>query len=142
MSIELGEPPALVVSFEEQQVTAALGTYSWEYKSGGAVLGTESDAAPLYETEIPVLSVAEEDVTVSLLFEMTPDTVSVQCWDDSFWETDWDNVSDQLVVQTAATDGETIEAQAGYVYQVTAVWNDADGYSGTVNYSFCLELTG
>ncbi|MCD7756885.1 MAG: hypothetical protein LUH45_01745 [Clostridiales bacterium] len=50
--------------------------------------------------------------------------------------------SDLLVVQTAATDGETIEARAGYVYQVTAVWNDADGYSGTVNYSFCLELAG
>ncbi|MCD7846283.1 MAG: helix-turn-helix domain-containing protein [Oscillospiraceae bacterium] len=139
-SMALGEPPILVVSFEEQQVTAALGTYSWEYQSGGAVLGTESDAAPLYEMDIPVLSVTEEDVTVSLLFEMTPDTVSVQCWDDSFWETDWDNVSDLLVVQTAATDGETMEARAGYVYQVTAVWKDAEGYSGTVNYSFCLEL--
>ncbi|MCD7769063.1 MAG: hypothetical protein LUH36_02945, partial [Oscillospiraceae bacterium] len=136
MSMELGEPPALAVSFAEQQIAAALGTYSWEYQSGGGVLGTESDAAPLYETDIPVLSVTEETVTVCMKFEMAPDMISVQCWDESFWSDD----ADMLVVRTVATDGETIEAQAGYVYQVTAVWDDADGYSGTVNYSFCLEL--
>lgn len=149
----LTSPPQLVVTCWEKQITAHLGTYSWEYQNGdGTSTGVESDSMhPLeskeYMEDLPIgySYLSSIDAFQALLqFEVTPDEVKMRYWSTDHWNEPVAE-SEELEVQAIevdfadgsyTTDYHTRLPEGNYVYEVIAKWSGSEAYSGTAHYSF------
>lgn len=130
------KPPVLTVECGDNQVTALLGTHTWNWTdSDGRGQGIASDHPhPLNIKEhVPVLNAVKKETT--LQFEDSPNTVSVVCWSDEYWNDTSDDGE-----EIAVNENSFKLKYGGYIYQVRAKWNDKTSHNGEATYSFYAEL--
>ncbi|MEE0435736.1 MAG: hypothetical protein UDB11_10125 [Peptococcaceae bacterium] len=140
-------PPQLTVLGADDSAQARLGTYSWDWEDEDGGKGTSSDSVhPLAAQEYtPVLSVDTDDsaqnVTLAFEADVEPDSVSVRAWDTAYWGAD-DSAPSVEVPVTQDDEGCIGFALLSYdaVYEVHAVWDSADDYSGDAYYSFATSI--
>lgn len=130
------EPPRLTVSFGGGDTFDAItGTYGWNYDNGdGTTTGIEADSPhplDLYEQLTPVETTVP---FVELQFEVSPQSISVRCWDDTCWG------NTQAVPEDAVVSGNMLELKGhGYIYEVIATWTGENlAAHGTVHYVFYI----
>lgn len=137
----LTEPPSLMVVCGDESIEAIGGNYSWNVDNGD---GTASSviacgAHPLDGRDYtPVLEV-EGDGSVLLQFGPQPTSITVQCWSEEYWG-DTSAASQEVPVEALAEDPEALVIslmEGGYIYEVSATWDGADGSGGTASYVFC-----
>lgn len=143
------EMPDLVVAGTVGTVEAGKGTSSWIYKNEDgtetAVMADSQHPLAMVET-MPVLEMLPnyfshtDPSVVSLQFysygnAMPPDSIRVLCWREN------SNAEDAEDIEVIRDDGEIALKlkDSNYIYEVTAVWNSADLYSGTVRYHFRVK---
>ena len=141
--------PVLTVIGPGGTVEAGKGTSSWIYKNEdgteSAVMADSQHPLSLVET-MPVLEMLPDYFshtdpnTVTLWFyssgnELPPDKIEVLCWSEKCPTDDPERIAvtrDNGEIALKLKDG-------NYIYEVTAVWNSASQYSGTVRYHFRTE---
>lgn len=131
-SVIVAEPPALMVASGGTKTRALLGTYSWMYKKDdGTATGICADSAhPLQSRQsMKALDRSRSDSSVATLqFEVTPDVVSVYCWDASCWGTynvDGEPVTVEKVAaefegETSALNHFIVLRDGEHIYEVVA----------------------
>ena len=132
----LEEPPALTVVSDETALSAQLGSYSWQRKlSDGTSESVIADSAHPLDCRDLLSPLETPEHTAVLRFSEKPDSiVSVRCWSDAHWE---EPFADSDPVER---NGDTITLKpGGYIYEVSAQWDTADGYGGTADYSFYIK---
>lgn len=147
-SAVMEEPPALMVASGGTKTRALLGTYSWMYKEDdGTAAGICADSAhPLQSRQsMKALDRAKSDSSVATLqFAVTPDVVSVYCWDESCWGK-YNMDGDPVTVETVAAEfeGDTsalnhfiVLRDGEHIYEVVAEWNRPGAFYGTAYYGF------
>ncbi len=137
-SVRLEKPPLLTVISDEDAHDALLGTYSWWYENGdGTSADIEVDHAHPLDCEAWLPPLETTSPTAVLHFAEEPDRiVSIRCWSDDNWS-DSTAESEDITVM-----GNEIELKiGGYIYEVTAKWNNENGYGGTAYYSFYVKLS-
>ena len=137
------DPGTLEVVSRQGSVEAWRGSYSWDVDLGdGTRRGIEADAAHPLDViaELPVLRAVPDTIsrskpqTVSLLFSLAPESVSVVCWDASR--------SPRAEEPGERVEYETREGAATFdlregdrVYMITAVWKQPE-YEGLAYFAF------
>lgn len=115
---------------------ALLGTYSWQWQSsGGSWEGTASDSAHPLDCRKLLLPLETGEETAALRFQAEPDSiVDVRCWSDAHWS------DPDAEAEPCALDGNTLQLKpGGYIYEVTARWDDSQGSGGTACYAFYIR---
>lgn len=144
----LEQPPAMAVigTLDETYHDALQGGYSWQSKNAdGTFTDTEADGAhPLAcKTQLSPALEMTYDHTLNLLFPegAAPDEiVRVRCWSDASWGNTAAESETVAVCGSAAGSDYAIELKpGGYIYEVTARWDTADGYGGTASYAFYVK---
>lgn len=144
----LSRPPALSVigTLDETNHAALLGGYAWKSKNAdGTFTETKADSAhPLAcRAQLQPALEMEHDHTLKLLFPegaLPDEIVRVRCWSDASWGSSTAQSETVRVLGSAAEGGYAIEVKpGGYIYEVTARWDDADGYGGTASYAFYVK---
>lgn len=129
-------PPDLVVAWEEQEVIAWKGGYSWTKPAGdGTMEGTIAcGPAPLEVIEdLPVVS-AEAGDQVVLVFAGVPDKLQVYCYPAE------DRATDAQSVEQPLMNGNVLvppEGDTGKVYEAHAKW-ESGGNDGSALYAFYI----
>lgn len=134
----LTSPPELTVVSGDQEVTALLGGYTWDYCIGGDQWqGVCVDCAHPLQCQDLMTPLTTTEGTVRLEFAEEPLEFTVRCWSDSCWGDDYLGELD-AVEEDVTVDGYTVELkQEGYIYQVIAKWDTAEpAAKGTAYYSF------
>lgn len=144
----LAQPPALAVigTLDETYHDALLGGYSWQSKNAdGTFTDTEADSAHPLACKAQLSPALEMtyDHTLNLLFPegaMPDEIVRVRCWSDASWGKTADGGETVRVQGSADGGGYAIPLKpGGYIYEVTARWDTADGYGGTASYAFYVK---
>ena len=142
------QPPAMAVigTLDETYHDTLQGSYSWQSKNtDGTFTDIEADGAhPLAcKTQLSPALEMENDRTLNLIFPQgaAPDEiVRVRCWSDADWGNTAAGNETVRVSGSAAAGGYTIEVKPdGYIYEVIARWDTADGYGGTASYAFYVK---
>lgn len=126
-------PPVLTLMHDHGSNEALLGTYSWNYGKGdGTWAGIEADAMHPLDCQDSLLPIGTENLYAELSFAVEPDSFTIRCWHDS----QWGNYDAQA--EAIAHHGNVFELlPGGYVYEVTATWNDdGEAFYGTAHYAF------
>lgn len=151
-------PPKLSVISNGISLNALRMTTSWSFRSGtGTVSSTESDTDhPLNLKEyVPVIEILSEDYPVltsdrlsaSLFFyesgseplnPVPPDSITVRRWDASDWGNS-DARADSVSVTVSNGNFHIPLKDSSCIYEIVAVWNSHERFSGTVYYSFCTQ---
>lgn len=142
----LDKPPKMtVVPFSgAEEVVAMNGSYSWSHLqedglTQNVIACGEGMPERLRDMMSPMsLPAAGEPMTAALRFGDAPDSVSVRSWafnDPQVPGVDWDQV------EVHELDGNLGEFQielkdGGYIYEVTAEWNEGGTYWGSAVYHF------
>lgn len=132
----LKEPPALTVLCGDTAAGALLGTYSWQWQTpGGSWEGVASDSAHPLDCQEFLLPLETEEETAVLRFQAEPGSiVDVRCWSDAHWS------DPHAEAEPCVFDGSTLQLKpGGYIYEVTAQWDDSQGSGGTAHYSFFIR---
>ena len=127
----LETPPELRIAAGDGAVTSSKGTYSWSYFNGYGWPTIEADSIHPLEYEDIVETLTTADNTVTLEFDVPPDSITAEeCWSDAHWgSTGAESESFEL-------DGSEITLKpGGYIYTIRARW-DAEGYNGSCRYVF------
>ena len=129
----LPQPPGLTVTCGEESVTAALGSFQWEYpQEDGTTVAVVSDAVhPLdREGDLPELAGGSQ---ATLSWDGPgPETVVLCCWpEDAGGDTDREAVE-------VPVDGDSFALLAGlHIYEVRAEWPEGQASgSGDASYAF------
>jgi len=155
-------PPDLIVTGYEQSIVALKGTSSWVSKnpdgyetaidsdsSHPLLVGVDSaiDTMPTVYI-IPTIFSSIDPLSVNLQFNdidstpvrvIPPNEVKVRCWDvKDRGNTDAESEDLKVNIENGnfyfrLKDGE-------YIYEVTAVWEGADNYSGKASYCFSSKI--
>lgn len=132
----LKEPPALTVICGDTAAGALLGTYSWQWQApSGSWEGVASDSAHPLDCQEFLLPLETEEETAVLRFQAEPGSImDVRCWSDAHWS------DPDAEAEPCAFDGSTLQLKpGGYIYEVTAQWDDSQGSGGTAHYAFYLR---
>lgn len=126
-------PPELDLIFDGGSASVNLGTHTWNYDKGdGTWSGICSDHAHPLDCEELADPVILTNTQTKLAFEDAPDSIAIQCWQDSAWGAN--------TAESEAVTAEGFDLQlkpGGYIYEVTAKWNDdGSAYNGTAYYYF------
>ncbi|MCD8130729.1 MAG: hypothetical protein LUE16_05540 [Lachnospiraceae bacterium] len=139
---KLTGPPELTISYDGETYSVLKGGYSWTYESGnGKYTSTVADAEhPLQCQELfSPIYVSDGFLTVTLNFEVNPDTVLVRCWSDEYWD-DFENaVEEDIDVDNMAFE---LKTDGGYIYQIVGTWDSCEGCKGIADYSFYVLPDG
>lgn len=135
LNLQENKIPTLTVTCGERSVETLADSYSY-----GDLAPLVAEKHQLFrKNEMPVLHVyipieaLEEDFFAKLLFDVAPDSMTVECWSTELWDKE-------------ATESEKITVSDGYItlkpygalYSVIAKWDGESG--GSVTYCFYTEL--
>ena len=127
--------PTLTVTCGDSSVDTATDSHSY-----GDLAPLVAESHPLFRrSELPVLCIyipeeaLEEDFCAELIFDVAPDSVSVECWSTELWDKE-DVKSENIDV----SNGNITLKSYGALYSVTAQWDGESG--GSVTYCFYTEL--
>lgn len=127
----LETPPELRPFSSDGTVTASKGTYSWMYNNGFNWTGIESDSIHPLEYKDHVETLTTADNTVTLEFDVPPDSISAEeCWSDENWgntdaESEWFELNGSEITLKPG----------GWIYVIGARW-DRENYRGGCRYVF------
>lgn len=127
----LETPPELRIAAGDGTVTSSKGTYSWSYFNGYVWPTIESDSIHPLEYKDHVETLTTADNTVTLEFDVPPDSISAEeCWSDENWgntdaESEWFELNGSEITLKPG----------GWIYTIRAKW-DAEGYNGSCRYVF------
>lgn len=125
------EPPACTVESGGTSVQAMRGGFSWSWESEEGMEAVIADSAhPLDCQELlPPFSAGEG--TAALKFELEPTEIEyVQCWPDSCWG------EPAAAGEELPVEGGVISLkEGGWIYEIRACWDGANGSGGTVSYA-------
>lgn len=115
-------PSDLQISCGDTSILSSSGSYTWTLEEADGTGSTviACGAAPTDDPErLPLLEASE--TTVSLTWDIPPETVTVRCWADA-----------DSPEETAAVENGALCLKSGtYIYEVTAAWE-----RGTASYAF------
>lgn len=135
--VVLDSPPWLAVVSEDTSVGAVTGTYSWENpQADGTIRSVEADSPHPLDCRDLLCPLDTTENTARLDFGHDPDAIlSVRRWSDALWGQTGAEPED------VPADGLTISlAPGGWVYEVTARWDDQGYGGGTASYCFYIDL--
>lgn len=145
----LQQPPVMTVfgTLDETAHNTLQGGYAWQCKNAdGTIADTEAEGAhPLAcKTQLSPALEMTYDRTLNLIFPQgaAPDEiVRVRCWSDANWGKTAAKSETVRIIQGGAAEGGYAIAlkPGGYIYEVTARWDTADGYGGTASYAFYVK---
>ncbi len=137
--------PDLTVVCTDKSVMALKGSTTWTYTSdSGKGQSFCSDSMhPLQAVEhmeslslLPSRYSRFEPLLATLIFDkLSPDKVTVRCWDESCIDKS-DSPAEEIPVVKDGTDYTLKLLDGNYIYEVVAEWNTNANYSGVVHYSF------
>lgn len=132
----LKEPPALTAVCGDTAAGALLGTYSWQWQApSGSWEGVASDSAhPLALPGVPSAPGDRGGNRRPALPGGAGSITDVRCWSDAHWS------DPGAETEPCAFDGSTLQLKpGGYIYEVTAQWDDSQGSCGTAHYAFYIR---
>lgn len=146
----LDSPPTLSVLYDETVTEALKGVYSWTWQNAdGTSTSLLADSlhplqAQEFMTPLYLLADTHPDpasLNAYLQFEAIPDQIRVCRWSGDDWgrtdaESELVEVSDDAGDPSAAPLFKISLEDGQYIYEVTAVWDQMEAYSGTASYSF------
>jgi len=141
-------PPGVVITLDEDCIEPRTDKIDWEYRKDGQLdqkVIDRSHALEAKHTSPALIQKEESSLEVWLHWEVTselplmPDIVTVR-----YWAVDsWDDLQAEpietfrLMESNEAGDSYLLHLQDGnYIYEVTATWQSAPNFNGTVCYSF------
>ena len=123
-------PPAAELYHANGSDSVQTAGYSWTYAGeDGTMRGVEADhlhALGCKDILEPVYVTGEYG---KLLFEEEPDSIEIRCWPDTAWG-DCSAVSESVNCYDDAFDYK----KGGYIYEITANWDENEDYFGSVSY--------
>ena len=129
----LPQPPGLTVTCGEESVTAALGSFQWEYpQEDGTTVAVVSDAVHPLDREGDLPELAGGSRATLSWDGPGPETVVLRCWPEDAWgDTDREAVE-------VPVDGDSFPLLAGlHIYEVRAEWPEGQASgSGDASYAF------
>ena len=150
--------PTLTVHCGENSTEGLQGTHEWWYANGdGTQPSFIADSLhPLqckdYMTPLTILpsTKSAQPTTARLEFSTVPDKVSARRWSVDAFCSEGEPVDDgyyEVLVYTLEPEGGTDDVRqfymelpyGGYVYEVTALWENYEHFGGEVRYSFYTE---
>lgn len=134
--VVLDSPPWLAVVSDDTSVGAVTGTYSWERpQADGTVQSVEADSPHPLDCQELLCALDTAQATAELDFGQDPDAILSVCrWSDAFWG------QTGAEPENVPVDGQTMElAPGGWIYQVTARWDDEGYGGGTASYCFYID---
>lgn len=139
------QPPELQVLCKNVMVKAWLGSYSWFFENtDGTMQAITADSVHPSECiddmhPLPLttsLESPEKVFSVTLLFENTPNSISVRRYTIKDG-----NIADTSDYTEIPVNDFKIEAESGrYLYEVIAEWNNTNSEYGTAYYAFCTAI--
>lgn len=124
------DPPAAKLLHSNGSTPLPAAGYSWMYPNGdGTMAAVIADHAhPLDCRDIldPIYVTGDY---VKLTFEDDPDSVEIQCWPDTAWNSD-------AAPEGVSSYGTAFDLkQGGYIYEIIAKWNESEvEHYGSVSY--------
>ncbi len=139
------QPPELQVLCKNVMVKAWLGTYAWFFENAdGTMQAITADSVHPSECiddmhPLPLttsLESPEKVFSVTLLFENTPNSISVRRYTIKDG-----NIADTSDYTEIPVNDFKIEAESGrYLYEVIAEWNNTNTEYGKAYYAFCTAI--
>lgn len=125
------EPPAAKLLHGNGSSPLLTAGRNWMYPNGDGTMAAVivDHAHPLFckDSLDPIYVTGDY---VKLTFEDDPDSISIQCWPDSAWNS---NTAESESVSSYGTAFDL--KQGGYVYEITAKWNESEiEHFGSVSY--------
>lgn len=124
---DLSQPPELSVNYrtEDAVVTAACDRfgYSWQYD------GNELTADALHVLQTPELvqQAVEGETQMTLLFTYEPQEIQVMRWESAVKSESLSEIPEgEEIAVSEGEEGSIITVQPGYVYQISAHWQEGD----------------
>lgn len=129
---DLSQPPELSVNYrtEDAVVTAACDRfgYSWQY-DGNEV---KADALHVLQASELVQQTVDGDTQMTLLFTYEPQEIQVTRWESVLKSESLSEIPEgEEIAVSEGEEGSVIPVQPGYVYQISAHWQE-----GHVTYGF------
>ena len=131
-------PPELSILCGGREYTVSSGSYSWNYPSWSGWQGVE--ACGLHVLDYMNSERAFDrglSQTAALKFDVEPDSVTLRCWSDACLG-DADSYEANYQTVPVSSGSLSLPAQGGWVYELTAVWDNPKGSHGTASYGFYL----
>jgi len=125
------EPPAAKLLHGNGSTPLLTAGRNWMYPNGDGTMAAVivDHAHPLFckDSLDPIYVTGDY---VKLAFEDDPDSISIQCWPDTAWNS---NTAESESVNSYDTAFDL--KQGGYVYEITAKWNESEiEHFGSVSY--------
>lgn len=133
---KLETPPELTVRAGEAQIVTGTGSYSWTYDVGdGTSCGVEACGIHPLDGQGTWKVLPVTGVEVDLDWGgYPPDEISVQCWSTDHWG-DWEAAAETVLMENGAF----VLRSSGYVYEVSARWENNGSCGGSAYYVFVAE---
>ncbi len=146
----INEPPTLTVICNERSIEAIKGTSSWMYEGEDGIsqgIMSDSNHPLMLKGHLPVLEMLPThlghiDPTQARLqfnangIEVTPDEIRISYWKEKHWG-NTDAESEEVAFQVINSNIFFELKDENCIYEIVAVWNSNEKFSGTVRYSFC-----
>ena len=125
------EPPAAKLLHGNGSTPLLTAGRNWMYPNGDGTMAAVivDHAHPLFckDSLDPIYVTGDY---VKLAFEDDPDSISIQCWPDTAWNS---NTAESESVNSYDTAFDL--KQGGYIYEITAKWNESEiEHYGSVSY--------
>ena len=125
------EPPAAKLLHGNGSTPLLTAGRNWMYPNGDGTMAAVivDHAHPLFckDSLDPIFVTGDY---VKLAFEDDPDSISIQCWPDTAWNS---NTAESESVNSYDTAFDL--KQGGYIYEITAKWNESEiEHYGSVSY--------
>ncbi len=133
--IVYSEPPSLWIHGGSELEEATLSTYTWSHKQTDEMWSSvcaDSSHPLALQHFLKKIPVSVDSNRIKLEFQEAPDSFIIRSWSDAYWDTfdapETPVKNEDILIELNS---------GGYIYEVTAVWED-DGrdYFGTVHYCF------
>lgn len=138
--------PDLVVNYGQQSVNARHCLINWEFTMEDGMQSALMGDGPhplMAKQSSPFITLdPETPMEVWLYWEIMPDLVEVNCWEETCWEELKSEPieSFRIMEGNEAGDSYLLRPKSGnYIYEIIATWQNAPNFGGTVRYSFHTE---
>lgn len=141
----IDSPPDLIVNYGDQSVKARHCLTNWEFTMEDGMLSALMGDGPhplMAKDSSPFITLdPAEPMEVWLYWDIMPDSVKVNYWDEDSWEElESECESYRIMEGNEAGDSLLLRPENGnYIYEIIATWQNAPNFGGTVRYSFHTE---
>ncbi len=133
---DMSEPPELSLSYSQSNASVAAMCdrfgYTWEYTDeNGETQAVAVDSVHVLQSESLVEHTLEGDTVMTIESSVTPESITVICWEASQRENSMNEIPDGTDVEvTSDSNGLSFTARPGYIYSIDARWPEGEATYG------------